>query len=395
MNVRVKAKVSASGSPSGAPLRPTAQVRPQQMTVPPRDRSGSMSASSSFSGLIKPLMVSGASGIRVLQSSRILSPPPGSRVPGLAIVAPGSHAFIPASMRSPPGSTLSSTSSSSQASLRSRGAGSSSNTGDDRARTPTDLGLKPKTGPRVSGRGLSAPLHGPEDEGADRDDSGIDMFETDDADLEQDQRDEARSNRKIADLEISNKSLLTVNAMLESTKARQAKEIRDLRRRLRESRLVLPPRAYIALEEADPLEETGGGEAEEEDSDEDENDVTQDQADETYARVRKLLDGLLSSAKTALETKPESPNAKSGRTSMPIRVLNVHEVEQYADSDGDHDADDTGDSKATESVAEDLESVDEDSPSAILDKANQEKKEASTPKYESSSFRLKGLMNWR
>ena len=190
-------------------------------------------------------------------------------------------------------------------------------------------------------------------------------------------------------------SRLTVNAMLESTKARQAKEIRDLRRRLRESRLVLPPRAYIALEEADPLEETGGDEAEEEDSDEDENDVTQDQADETYARVRMLLDGLLTSAKTALETKPESPNAKSGRTSMPIRVLNVHEVEQYAVGGEDHDADDTGDSKATESVAEDLESVDEDGPSAILDKASQEKKEASTPKHEVSSFRLRGLMNWR
>lgn len=185
--------------------------------------------------------------------------------------------------------------------------------------------------------------------------------------------------------------------MLESTKARQAKEIRDLRRRLRESRLVLPPRAYIALEQADPLEKASGVEVEEEDSDENENenDVTQDQADETYARVRMLLDGLLTGAKAALESKPESPNPKSGRTSMPIRVLNVHEVEQYTDGDGDHDVDDTGDSKATESVADELESVDEDGPSAILDKANQEKKEASTPKHEASSFRLRGLMNWR
>jgi hypothetical protein len=48
----------------------------------------------------------------------------------------------------------------------------------------------------------------PEDEGAERDDSGIDMFEVDDEDnIEQDQRKEARSNRKTADLEISNKSL--------------------------------------------------------------------------------------------------------------------------------------------------------------------------------------------
>jgi hypothetical protein len=56
--------------------------------------------------------------------------------------------------------------------------------------------------------------------------------------------------------------------------------------------------------------------------------------------------------------------------------------------DGGHDADDTGDSKTTESV-------DEDGPSALLDKANQENKEVSAPKYEASTFRLKGLMNWR
>lgn len=57
----------------------------------------------------------------------------------------------------------------------------------------------------------------------------------------------AKSNRKIADLEITNKSLLAINTMLEADKHRLSKEIRDLRRRLREQRLSMPPQAYRAL----------------------------------------------------------------------------------------------------------------------------------------------------
>ena len=41
---------------------------------------------------------------------------------------------------------------------------------------------------------------------------------------------------QIEDLEITNRSLMVINASLEAAKHRQAKEIRDLRRRLRESR---------------------------------------------------------------------------------------------------------------------------------------------------------------
>ncbi|WVF66440.1 hypothetical protein IAT40_001180 [Kwoniella sp. CBS 6097] len=46
---------------------------------------------------------------------------------------------------------------------------------------------------------------------------------------------EARVNRKVADLEISNASLLAINKMLEATKAKQRTEIIKLRRMLRES----------------------------------------------------------------------------------------------------------------------------------------------------------------
>lgn len=70
-----------------------------------------------------------------------------------------------------------------------------------------DSAIRTKITATVTRLGFTGGLSPPDEEGPERDDSGIDMFEADDADPEQDQREEARSNRKIADLEISNKSL--------------------------------------------------------------------------------------------------------------------------------------------------------------------------------------------
>ena len=56
-------------------------------------------------------------------------------------------------------------------------------------------------------------------------------------------------------MEITNKSLLAINASLEAAKHKQAKEIRDLRRRLRETRLSLPPRVYKELRSSGAAEE--------------------------------------------------------------------------------------------------------------------------------------------
>ncbi|KAG9122814.1 hypothetical protein FRC07_000643 [Ceratobasidium sp. 392] len=210
----------------------------------------------------------------------------------------------------------------------------------------------------IGGGGLGGGGRGEEEE-RERDDSGIDMFEADDGDL----REEARSNRKIADLEISNKSLLAINATLESTKARQAKEIRDLRRKLRESRLVLPHHTFVALEKSDPLAPESGSVEDEEDSDENEGDVTQTQADETFARVKLLLDGLIVNAKEALETGPTRISDKAGIGGPSIRVLNVHDVEDdyttgrsEAETDDADDADDVGESE------DEIESIDGVSP---------------------------------
>ncbi|ODO00571.1 hypothetical protein L198_02890 [Cryptococcus wingfieldii CBS 7118] len=64
-------------------------------------------------------------------------------------------------------------------------------------------------------------------EGGDRDDEVDDMLGG--------TAEQAKINRKIADLEISNASLMAINKMLETTKSKQRAEIVKLRRRLRET----------------------------------------------------------------------------------------------------------------------------------------------------------------
>ncbi|PBK76855.1 hypothetical protein ARMSODRAFT_247555 [Armillaria solidipes] len=142
-------------------------------------------------------------------------------------------------------------------------------------------------------------------------------------------RAEAKSNRKIEDLEISNRSLLAINVTLEATKHRQAKEIRDLKRKLRESRLILPPQAFKQVMDKDDTEEE-----EDEGEDGDGEDVPPEAGDETYLHVKLLLDNLLQAAKQALETKPSDFETRSG-----AKVLSAEEVENWRD----HEADPPGD----------------------------------------------------
>ncbi|KAG1904759.1 uncharacterized protein F5891DRAFT_756863 [Suillus fuscotomentosus] len=137
----------------------------------------------------------------------------------------------------------------------------------------------------------------------------------------------AKSDRKIADLEITNKSLLLINASLETTKNRQAKEIRDLKRKLRESRLILPPRAFRAVESLAHEEEE-----EEEGDDGDDSEEGEDGPDEAYARVKDMLEGLLESGRKALER-----TSDDFRQHLSAKVLNADEVRSWRDSGQEFD----------------------------------------------------------
>jgi hypothetical protein len=144
-------------------------------------------------------------------------------------------------------------------------------------------------------------------------------------------------------LEITNRSLLAINASLEKTKDRQAKEIRELKRKLRESRLILPPRAYRAVKSSLDPEEAGDDEEDIESSDDNDDDDDDDDddesvtgngtarkgsSDETYGRIKLLINNLLKSGMQALEdTKENHIEIKSG-----TKVLTAEEVETWRDS---------------------------------------------------------------
>lgn len=174
----------------------------------------------------------------------------------------------------------------------------------------------------------------------------------------------AKSSRKIADLEITNNSLLAINATLEAEKHRLSKEVRDLRRRLRRQRLSLPPQAYRALVRHEqraaalsppaPGEHPASTEAlplaadqinifadEDEDLDDDEDEDVLQQ----YERVTALVDALLFHATKALSAPatPDSPPSPLGATHLSaqpsegdlptsnvgLKVLSPKEVEEH------------------------------------------------------------------
>ncbi|KAI4528884.1 hypothetical protein K525DRAFT_262916 [Schizophyllum commune Loenen D] len=171
-------------------------------------------------------------------------------------------------------------------------------------------------------------------------------------DSERQERREAKSNRKIADLEITNKSLLAINASLEKTKNRQAKEIRDLRRKLRESRLILPPRAYRAVSKDEAADEK---EEEEEEDDEEEEELEEEaNKDEAFMRLRAAIDGLIDSGKRALESKPEVEHKTT-------KVLSAEEVQSWRVAHGDEDGPGPDDSFADDSFSVANESLANDS----------------------------------
>ena len=59
---------------------------------------------------------------------------------------------------------------------------------------------------------------------------------------------DAKHERKLLDLEISNKSLLAINAALESTKVKQAKELRELRQQVMRERMEAPDESLSSMD---------------------------------------------------------------------------------------------------------------------------------------------------
>ena len=114
---------------------------------------------------------------------------------------------------------------------------------------------------------------------------------------------------------------MAINASLEKTKNKQATEIRELRRKLRESRLILPPRTYRAVKSSLDDDDEDDGE------DDDDIEVTEEteDADEVFVRLKAMLENLVESAKRALETKVED----LGGVGSAAKVLSAEEARSW------------------------------------------------------------------
>lgn len=106
---------------------------------------------------------------------------------------------------------------------------------------------------------------------------------------------------------------------MEAAKHRQAKEIRDLRRRLRETRLILPSHTFQANQERAGAETNHDNDDEDEDVDSSDCCIESGK-DEVYRRVRDLLETLLKTGRQAVESSADDIHGRNG-----ARVL--HEVE--------------------------------------------------------------------
>lgn len=143
-----------------------------------------------------------------------------------------------------------------------------------------------------------------------------------------------RSRGQIADLEIRNASLLSINADLERMKVKHRKEIRDLRRKLRESiggaGLAALRAQMNSLDEGvdeDP-DDFADGSADEGDADKVAAAAVPEptwpeilEEDPAFSAVAATLEGLIGRAKRAVEYEP-------ARHEMAGRVLSAAEVEE-------------------------------------------------------------------
>jgi len=122
---------------------------------------------------------------------------------------------------------------------------------------------------------------------------------------------------------------MVINATLEAAKHRQAKEIRDLRRRLRESRLILPPKKYRQVKSSLDHDDDTADEDDEDDEDDENDDDFTDDKDEGFKRVRTILDGLLDQGRGALAVKPHDFEEETkGATT---KVLHAEDLRSYSD----------------------------------------------------------------
>jgi hypothetical protein len=149
---------------------------------------------------------------------------------------------------------------------------------------------------------------------------------------------EAKTKRKILDLEITNKSLLAINSGLEVTKLKQAREIRDLRRRLREGRGLGDRLGLETGERADAALTSATEDEDELSEEENEETPLNAELEEAHQRCKLLIDTMVSQARHAIMSTYESERRSAGN-----RVLHPAELDGFGNNHETHEEDDPHD----------------------------------------------------
>ncbi|KAI9259039.1 hypothetical protein BY458DRAFT_517576 [Sporodiniella umbellata] len=128
--------------------------------------------------------------------------------------------------------------------------------------------------------------------------------------------DEARANRKIADLEIENQTLLLLNASLETKLRQQTVQIGDLEKQLQA--ITETPLTPVSVENKEDEED----EMSELCRTIEQNEI---ETEKSFLRIQSALEGLIDQAQEALVEEEE-------KTKRPMRVLSPHEQERRRQS---------------------------------------------------------------
>jgi len=154
------------------------------------------------------------------------------------------------------------------------------------------------------------------------------------------------------DLEIRTSSLLSINAQLERQKLKQTSEMRELRRKLRESLGGGGGRQRFDLDEI--RSSSSGGELSDVDyDDEDEDGEVQPsweellRTDKSFGQVANLVDGLLKRGKKAVEYKVEE-KSQVGRVLSTVEMEDRFEEEREGGENGSGSGSGSGNSSEGE-----------------------------------------------
>lgn len=154
---------------------------------------------------------------------------------------------------------------------------------------------------------------------------------------------------------------MVINATLEAAKHRQAKEIRDLRRKLRESRLILPPQTYREVKSSDDSPDYDD-DLDDDDDDEDA-DVADfaDDKDEGFKRVQTILDALLDQGRRALTVKSDDlQEVDKGTTTKVLHAEELRRSQSQATLDrSDYDPHEFSEADITLPDSDDVSSVED------------------------------------